>query len=189
MAPHQMTILYFIMGSLKILNNINEDDINLCLEFVLNNAIIYNGKIKGFRGGIFTGFSYNDDYKVYNYSDIPHIAATYCALCIIKMSGVDKQEINDRLYKIYGFAVVLHDEYLLHEVKKNQKQSGNISCQSWDSEDDVRFFYCACAIHRLLDYKGSEIDVDRGVNYLDTLRNYEGGFGMIQGSESNGITY
>ena len=189
MAPHQMTILYFIMGSLKILNSLNEDDINMCIEFVLNNAVIDNAKIKGFRGGIFTGFSYNDKYKVYNESDIPHIAATYCALCIIRMSKIDKKEINDRLYRIYNNTVVLDEEFLLMEVKKSQKESGNISCQAWDSEDDVRFFYCACAIHRLLDYKGYEIDVDRGVEYLDSLRNYEGGFGMIKGSESNGKTF
>jgi hypothetical protein len=190
MAPHQITILYFIIGSLKILDNLNNDDINLCIEFLLNNAVIKDGRIKGFRGGTFTGFTYNKEYKddkVNNISDLPHIAATYCSLCMIKMCNINKTDIEKRLLVIYGYSVKLDEHYLLKEIKISQKEYGNISCQSWDCEDDVRFFYCACAIHKLLDYNDFEINVDNGMKYLDSLNNFEGGFSMIESGESNGI--
>jgi hypothetical protein len=192
MAPHQITILYFIIGSLKILDNLINDDINLCIEFVLNNAVINDGMIKGFRGGTFTGFTYNKEYidnKVHIDSDLPHIAATYCSLCMIKMCDINKIDLERKLLDIYGYSVKLDEQFLLKEIKDSQKEYGNISCQNWDCENDVRFFFCACAIHRLLDYYDYEINVEKGLKYLDSLINYEGGFSMVESGESNGIAY
>jgi prenyltransferase beta subunit len=63
---------------------------------------------------------------------------------------------------------------------------------NWDSEDDVRFFYCACAIHALVyDYNISKFsfDFEAGLKYLNSISNYEGGFSKDEEGESNGITF
>ncbi len=147
-----------------------------------------NLEIKGFRGGNFTGFTNNENYKIINSSDKPHIAATYCALSILKFLSISKQKISELLSNIHGNNIELNEKFLLNEIKLSQSIGGNISCQSWDTEDDVRFFYCACAIHKLLyeedlDYS---INYESGIRYLNSLNNFEGGFSMIEGGESNG---
>jgi geranylgeranyl transferase type-1 subunit beta len=125
-----------------------------------------------------------------NKADIPHIASTYTALCILRMCGIDMNETNIRLKKLYNKdEITIDKQFLLLEIKKSQLESGNVSCQSWDTESDVRFLYCACAIHALLgidDNSEFEIDVDGAREYLDSLVNYEGGFSMVADGESNG---
>jgi geranylgeranyl transferase type-1 subunit beta len=126
---------------------------------------------------------------------MPHIAATYCALCLLKIAGIDKQTIEAKLKQIHGFDITLDEEFLLEDIKQSQKPFGSISNQNWDSEDDVRFFYCACAIHALLYGKGKGIpnfsfDVIKGQEYLNSINNYEGGYSMLENGESNaGLTY
>jgi len=140
----------------------------------------------GFRGGSFSGFTKNFtelNKEILNKNDIPHIAATYCALCILKVCGYN---INDEKEK---------NDYMgvLEEIGKCQTDRGSITAQLWDTEDDPRFMYCACAIHRLLGVKSEDkfsFDKDKAKSYLETLISYEGGYGMESDSEANaGLTY
>ena len=90
---------------------------------------------------------------------------------------------------MHGYNIEFNEKFLLHEINSSQSIKGNITCQSWDTEDDVRFFYCACVIHKLLYEENIEfsINLENGIRYLNSLWNYEGGFSMIEGGESNGF--
>jgi len=81
---------------------------------------------------------------------------------------------------------------IIEEIAKCQTKKGSITAQPWDTEDDPRFLYCACAIHHLLgvDKINFSFDINKAKNYLDSLISYEGGYGMTEYSESNaGLTY
>lgn len=197
MDVHKMTILYFIIGSLKILKSISEEEKLLSIRFVLNNAVIRNNKVIGFRGGTFSGFSFNKNYINWNEEDKPHLASTYCALCILRTCGLDDiEKINLKIKEIFretqnDFVI---DDTIFEEITKSQNENGQISAQSFETENDARIFYCAMAIFKLLG-KNCEnikdfINHEKCVQYLNSIYNYEGGFSMIEGGEANaGLTF
>jgi geranylgeranyl transferase type-1 subunit beta len=198
MDVHKITILYFVVGSLKILQNLSEEEKELSVRFVLNNSVIKDGKIIGFRGGSFTGWSFNKNYTEWNSEDKPHLAATYCGLCVLHMCGyttVDK--INLKIKELFEKKLIpemLLDETIFEEITKSQNCNGNINAQSFDTENDARIFFCAMAIFKLLGKSPQEIkkfiNYQNGLEYLNSIYNYEGGFSMIEGGESNaGITF
>lgn len=116
------------------------------------------------------------DYKennTLNKADLPHLAATYTSLGVLKVCGYKFNE---------SFNSILED--LIYY----QNEDGSIRCQKWDTEKDTRFIYCACSIQNLLDTKKSYINSVTTLTYLKGLFNYEGGFGMNESSESNGKT-
>ena len=127
--------------------------------------------IIGFRGGTFTGFSYNKKYNDGNMNDQPHLAATYTCLAILKVCGYKFDNNYSRI---------------LSDLKLYQNKDGSISAQKWDTEHDPRFVYCACVIHKILDVSNIGIDKEKTVNYLLKCNGYEGGFSMDVGGESNG---
>ena len=45
MEGHKITILYFIVSSLRILNSLNEEEKELSINFILRNAIIEDNSI------------------------------------------------------------------------------------------------------------------------------------------------
>ena len=45
---------------------------------------------------------------------------------------------------------------IIKNIKESRKNTGAIYCQNWDCENDVRFFYCACAIQKYLELYDSE---------------------------------
>ena len=192
MDVHKMTILYFVLGSLKILKSLTEHEKEMSIRFVLGNVIVKNKKIIGFRAGSFTGWSFNQNYKNWNLEDKPHLASTYCALCILYMCDLkDMENVNLKLKEIYANeSEVILDDTIFEEITKSQNSSGQISVQSFDTENDVRFFYCAMAIFKLLGKTAEEIkryiNYENGVKFLNSISNYEGGFSMTVGGESNG---
>jgi geranylgeranyl transferase type-1 subunit beta len=52
-------------------------------------------------------------------------------------------------------------------------------------ETDLRFVYCAAAICYMLD-SWSGMDKESAKNYILNCQSYDGGFGLIPGSESHG---
>lgn len=42
MESHKITVLYFIVGSLKILNELNSEEMEKSVNYVLRNAVIEN---------------------------------------------------------------------------------------------------------------------------------------------------
>lgn len=101
----------------------------------------------------------------------------------------EQDKINEKLKEIYNDNIVICNESILNEIKKSQKDKGMVCSQSYDTENDVRFLYCACAIHRLLGIEKKEdyfINVDKAKEFLDSLQCLEGGFSMIEYGESNG---
>jgi geranylgeranyl transferase type-1 subunit beta len=196
MESHKITILYFIIGGLTILKSLTDEEKELSCRFVLYNAIINDdNNVIGFRGGNFTGWSFNPNYK-FNEEDIPHIAATYCALAILKICGYDNlQKIEKKLQEILSkHNVYFKEEPLIKEILNSQDENGSIRAQKFDTEKDVRFFYCAMCIFKFLGKSSEEIksiiNFEKSEKFLKSIRNYEGGFSMIDEGESNaGLTF
>jgi geranylgeranyl transferase type-1 subunit beta len=202
LETHKITLLHFIIAGLKILNSLTEEEIELGLRFVINNAVIYNNKIKGFRGGTFSGWSYNNNYKnnmKCNSQDKPHIAATYCALSIFKMCNYSLDSVNglDKISLkfqevLQNDKIIFDDEHIIKEIQLSQNECGQISAQSFDTENDVRFFYCAMSIFKLLGKDNNEIknliNYEASHKFLNSIQSYEGGFSMVDEGESNAGT-
>jgi hypothetical protein len=49
MDTHKMTLLYFIICSLDIMNDLTKEEIELAISFVLNNAVIENKSKKNYK--------------------------------------------------------------------------------------------------------------------------------------------
>lgn len=64
---------------------------------------------------------------------MPHIANTYCALCILLMCDDDFSEVHG-------------DEILLNLSFYESDNVCPIRALPYESEEDMRFVYCACAI-------------------------------------------
>jgi geranylgeranyl transferase type-1 subunit beta len=188
---HKMTFLYFIVGGLIILKDFSEKDRDLVLNFVLNNACV-NGEnfVYGFRGGNFTGFSFNPNYSS-NKEDIPHLASTYCALAILKMLGYETFEKMKNLFTSkFNNRFQFSKEAFMTEILNCSQIDGKIRAQNFDTENDVRFFYCAMCIFKLLEIPCEKINLKLCAEYLNSIRNYEGGFSMESLGESNaGLTF
>ena len=103
---------------------------------------------------------------------MPHIAATYTSLAVLKVCGFNFTE---------SFNSILED------LKYYQNEDGSVRCQKWDTENDCRFIYCASSIHKLLNSKPYFLNTENTLNQLNKLFNYEGGYGMTESSESNGL--
>lgn len=196
MESHKITILYFIIGGLTILKSLTDEEKELSINFVLHNAILNNDNhVIGFRGGNFTGWSFNPNYE-FNKEDIPHLAASYCALAILNMCGYENlQKIEKKLQAVLSNDnVFFTEEPIINEILKNQDENGSIRAQNFDTEKDVRFFYCAMCIFKFLGKNSDEIksliNFKQSEKFLKSIRSYEGGFSMIEEGESNaGLTF
>lgn len=201
----KLTILYFIIGSLKLLlkdnfesyllrelNLSNKDIIIYILEFSVLNK---DNELLGFRGSNI--IMSDHDYK---YSGT-HLASTYCAFAIFLMlqfnliSDDDNDEEHCEILKLKNikFNSLTFSKYLnLH-----QNNDGSIRCSLHDSECDSRYAYCLLSIERIFFILRKEkqslllsIDREKLYEYLISCKTYNGGYAMIENGESNsGITY
>jgi len=108
-----------------------------------------------------------------NSYDEGHIAATYCALCVLLMCGDDLQRVNKKA--------------VIEGLKSLQQSNGSFCPTSSGGESDTRFVYCACAISTILeDWSG--VSKDAAAKYIADSQAYDGGIGMGPGSEGHGGT-
>ena len=62
---------------------------------------------------------------------------------------------------------------------------GSFAATSDGSECDMRFLYCACAICSFLD-DWSTIDTNLALDYINSCKAFDGGFGLLPQQESHG---
>lgn len=60
---------------------------------------------------------------------------------------------------------------------------GSFKGDEW-GEIDTRFSYCALACLSLLN-RLNAIDLDKAVAFIDSCRNFDGGYGSVPGAESH----
>ena len=88
-----------------------------------------------------------------NKADIPHIASTYSALSILCLFNLLNKNDIKQLTKIYLLSddIEFSVDGILNHIENSRRTKGNINCQQWDCENDIRFFFCACAIKKYLE--------------------------------------
>lgn len=102
--------------------------------------------------------------------DDGHIAMTYSALCILVILGDGLSRLNRPA--------------LLRALKALQQEDGCFS-STGDSESDMRFLFCACAISTFLnDWSG--VDVEKARKYIVGAMGFDFAYGQSPCEESHG---
>lgn len=102
--------------------------------------------------------------------DDGHIAMTYSALCLLVILGDDLSRINRSA--------------LTRGLRALQTPDGSFSSTS-DSESDMRFLFCACAISTYLnDWSG--VDVEKARKYIVGAMGFDYAYGQSPHEESHG---
>lgn len=178
--------LYFLTGSLIMtFKKISQHFIDKILESLFNLCLIKNNKIIGFL-----------ERKSFSNKASPDLISTYSALCIIKMCGFDpdrnQREICQKL-KEMNKAFEFDSRAIVENISKFQDlKTGTFSQFIQEGEKDVRQMYCAFCILNLLGITRLEevINKELSIKYLKSINNYEGGYSLIDGGESNaGVTF
>ncbi|NP_001347555.1 geranylgeranyl transferase type-1 subunit beta-like [Aegilops tauschii subsp. strangulata] len=173
---NHLTLAYFAVAGLSLLrelDRVNKDQIaKWVLSFQVHpeaNVNLDNGQFYGFCGSRTTKFPSNlvKD-PCHNGS---HLASTYSALATLKIVGYDVLNLDSKV--------------LLLSMKKLQQPDGSFMPTHIGAETDLRFVYCAAAICSMLkDWSG--MDKEKAKEYILNCQSYDGGFGMVPGSESHG---
>lgn len=170
-----ITTLYFFVGSMKILhyNGINVKHITL---FLSQCAVLNDNKyIIGFKS------SYHSIYE--------DLASSYSALSILHLLNIPLSSFCEM------YNIKYSKEELVKSIASHQDSStGQIfNYKTNDSDNDIRFIYCALALFVFLDSKNDiskYIDIETIKDYILSMKSYEGGYSMIKGGEANcGVTY
>ncbi|XP_020103380.1 geranylgeranyl transferase type-1 subunit beta isoform X1 [Ananas comosus] len=174
---NRLTLAYFALSSLSILRALHRVDKDQVVNWVLSfqshpgkNSDWDNGPFYGFYGSRTSQFSADENEQIV-YPIGGHLASTYCALAILKMVGYDLSIINS--------------EALLISMRRLQQHDGSFMPIHFGAETDLRFVYCAAAISSMLkDWSG--MDKEKAKEYILKCQSYDGGFGLVPGSESHG---
>lgn len=172
---NRLTLAYFVISGLDILGAIDRIDKDAVVDWVLslqahpkNEGTIENGQFYGFHGSRSSQFqSSNDGAPNLNGS---HLASTYCALVILKTVGYDLS--------------LIESEILLKSMRTLQQPDGCFMPIHTGGETDLRFVFCAAAICSMLK-NWSGMDREKAKEYIRNCQSYDGGFGLIPGSESH----
>lgn len=172
---NRLTLTYFIIVGLDILGQLHCVEKEAIVNWVLSlqyhpkdEVDLNNGEFYGFHGSRSSQFQViNDGGKVPNGS---HLASTYCALSILRTVGYDLSLLNSNS--------------IIKSMKHLQQPDGSFMPIHTGAETDLRFVYCAAAISYMLeDWSG--MDKERANNYIINCQSYDGGFGLLPGSESH----
>lgn len=102
--------------------------------------------------------------------DDGHLAMTYSALCVLVILGDDLSRVNRKA--------------IVRALRKLQTPDGSFACTS-DSESDMRFLFCACAISTFLnDWSG--VDVEKARAYIVGAMGFDFAYGQSPCEESHG---
>lgn len=173
---NRLTLAYFVISGLDILSALDRVDKEEITSWVLsfqahprNKAELNNGQFYGFHGSRTSQFPPDENgVLIHNGS---HLASTYCALAILKIVG-------------FNFSLI-DSESILTSMRNLQQPDGSFMPIKTGAEMDLRFIYCAAAICFMLgDWSG--MDKETAKDYIVNCQSYDGGFGLIPGSESHG---
>ncbi|KZV25139.1 geranylgeranyl transferase type-1 subunit beta-like [Dorcoceras hygrometricum] len=177
---NRLTLAYFVVSGLHILRAIERIDKEVVINWVLSLQArpkspedSENGQFYGFHGSRSSQFQSTDKGPSEQVA-IPngsHLASTYCALAILKIVGYDLSLIDSGV--------------LLKSMKNLQQPDGCFMPVHTGAEKDLRFVFCAAAICSMLK-NWSGIDRGKAKEYILSCQSYDGGFGLIPGSESHG---
>ncbi|PON56620.1 Geranylgeranyl transferase type-1 subunit beta [Parasponia andersonii] len=173
---NRLTLAYFVVSGLHLLRSFHTIDKDAVADWVLSfqahpgvEAEVYNGQFYGFHGSRTSQFAPDDNgILVHNGS---HLASTYCALAILKIIGYNFSNIDS--------------ETILNSMRNLQQPDGSFMPSHTGAERDLRFIYCAAAICSILE-NWSGMDKEKAKEYIVNCQSYDGGFGLIPGSESHG---
>eukprot|EP01086_Lenisia_limosa_P013848 TRINITY_DN4344_c0_g1_i1.p1 TRINITY_DN4344_c0_g1~~TRINITY_DN4344_c0_g1_i1.p1 ORF type:complete len:336 (-),score=49.92 TRINITY_DN4344_c0_g1_i1:42-1049(-) len=170
--PNRLTILYFCVSALDILGASDklpkQDIINWVMATYIETA---DGRA-GFRGGTFWGAPFSPALnKCMGGHDNPHLANTYCALCILAILR----------HNFEGISI----EKVLKEVSCRQAEDGGFFSSSWSVEKDIRFTYSALAICKILrSFEG--VNREQAAKYILSCQQFDGALGQEPGNEGHG---
>jgi len=163
----RLPLLYFILTGLDSLSAIDialsQTEQAQIIDWLYNYVLHSDG-----------GFSPSTTFNT-NLSS-SHVTMTYSALICLIM-------LNDNLSGI-------NRPLLLKNLAKFQnKTTGGIKASPTE-ETDLRFTYCALAIHYILQGKrgdvASDFSVEKAVDFVKNCQSYQGGFGQTPGLEAHG---
>lgn len=158
----RLTLVHFCVHALDLLGVLRDKvDIPTIVEWIYS----LQQASGGFCGGSFLG----NETSPYSHS---HIAMTYTALATLTALGNDLSRVNKK-------AIVAS----LHHL---QRPNGSFQAVlGMDSEHDMRFLYCACAISYMLnDWRA--IDKDKAVEYIKSCISFDGAIALLPGQEGHG---
>uniref|UniRef100_A0A7N0V576 Geranylgeranyl transferase type-1 subunit beta n=1 Tax=Kalanchoe fedtschenkoi TaxID=63787 RepID=A0A7N0V576_KALFE len=173
---NRLTLAYFVISGLHLLGDLACVDKEAVIEWVLSfqahpqdKTAMSHGEFYGFCGSRTSQFPPIDNGVLSR--NCSHLASTYSALSILKIIGFDFSKL--------GAATILTS------MKNLQQPDGSFMPIHIGAEMDVRFIYCAAAICSMLnDWSG--MDRQRAMEYIAKCQSYDGGFGLVPGSESHG---
>ncbi|VVB02716.1 unnamed protein product [Arabis nemorensis] len=173
---NRLTLAHFIISGFHFLGARDRVDKDVVTNWVLsfqafpsNRAALKNGEFYGFFGSRSSQFPQDENGGLTH--NCSHLASTYCALAILKVIGHDLSTMDS--------------ESLLLSMRNLQQDDGSFMPIHTGGETDLRFVYCAAAICYMLD-NWSGMDKEMAKNYILNCQSYDGGFGLIPGSESHG---
>lgn len=172
---NRLTLAYFVVSGLHILRSTHCVDKEAIIDWVLslqahpkNEAEPGNEQFYGFHGSRSSQYRQTDDaIRVPNNS---HLASTYSALAILRIIGYDLSLLNS--------------QSILKSMKNLQQSDGSFMPIHTGAERDLRFVYCAAAICSMFE-NWSGMDRELAKEYILSCQSYDGGFGLIPGSESH----
>ncbi|KAK9283753.1 hypothetical protein L1049_012003 [Liquidambar formosana] len=173
---NRLTLAYFAISGLQVLGALDRVDKEGIASWVLsfqsfpsNKDEPNEGQFYGFHGSRSSQFPAGESGVLIHNSS--HLASTYCALAILKIVGFNFSHIDS--------------ETILTSMKNLQQPDGSFMPIHTGAEKDLRFIYCAAAICFMLD-NWSGMDREKAKEYIVNCQSYDGGFGLIPGSESHG---
>ncbi|XP_023215384.1 geranylgeranyl transferase type-1 subunit beta-like [Centruroides sculpturatus] len=175
----RLTVVYFAISGLDLLNALDEieSERELIIDWIYSLQLLpdLNGSNLnrcGFRGSNAIGNSLivKKPGNINNY-DSAHIAMTYTGLASLIILGDDLSRVN-RLALIEG-------------VRALQQPDGSFCPVIDESENDMRFVYCAaCICYILQDW--SAMNIPKVIEYIQKSVTYEGGIAQGPGLEAHG---
>lgn len=174
---NRLTLAYFVVSGLDILNALDQVDANRIMNWVYHLQVLpsdededKHGFFYGFQGSSSVHLSKHARVK-FNNGGIGHLANTYSALSLLKIMGDDFTRIDCKR--------------ISRTMKYLQQPDGSFTSLHTGAETDLRFVYCAAAICFMLnDWSG--MNVDKALSYIMDCQSYDAGFGLTPGAESHG---
>ncbi|VFQ88399.1 unnamed protein product [Cuscuta campestris] len=173
---NRITLAYFAVSGLGVLGGLHLVDKEMVINWVLSlqahvkdETELESGQFYGFHGSKSSQFgSSNSEGPILNGS---HLASTYCALAILRTVGYDLSLIDSTP--------------ILKSMRSLQQPDGSFMPIHIGAERDLRFVYCAAAICSILE-NWDGMDREKAKEYISNCQSYDGGFGLVPGSESHG---
>mmetsp|Transcript_59974 Transcript_59974/g.70075 ORF Transcript_59974/g.70075 Transcript_59974/m.70075 type:complete len:417 (+) Transcript_59974:192-1442(+) len=194
---NRLTLVHFCVQSLDLLGALDDDALGKNGDENTSNLInksniidwiysLYDEDLGGFCGGAYLGNTQNYQERhavgsqgnnhVHQYRHV-HIAMTFTALATLAALKDD-------------FKRLTNPHNIIVTLRKMQRSNGSYGAvyppNASDSESDLRFVYCACAISTFLS-NWDGIDVNLATKYIHSCgTSFDGGIGLVPGQESHG---